>query len=85
LKEIARKYQKLQFAIKKVGRVPCEEVPYVFFPEDAFVRSNERQQMESLAVKLCKMCPVQKLCLDYALAADEGYGVWGGTTAEERR
>jgi hypothetical protein len=85
LTEIAKKYQKLQFAIKAEGRVPCEEVPYVFFPEDAFVRSLERQQMESLAVKLCKMCPVKKLCLDYALAAGENYGVWGGTTAEERR
>jgi hypothetical protein len=59
LTEIAKKYQKLQFAIKAEGNVPCEEVPYVFFPEDAFVRSRERQQMESLAVKLCKMCPVK--------------------------
>ena len=38
----------------------------------------------SLAKRICASCPVQRQCADYALAADERYGVWGGLTAEER-
>jgi hypothetical protein len=36
-----------------------------------------------LAKGLCAACPVQKMCLDYALRVTE-YGVWGGLTARER-
>lgn len=32
---------------------------------------------------LCAACPVSKRCLDYALEYEE-FGVWGGTTPEER-
>lgn len=32
----------------------------------------------------CRRCPVRDLCLTVALAAGEGWGVWGGLTAAER-
>lgn len=32
---------------------------------------------------LCAACPVRKRCRDYALEHEE-FGVWGGTTPEER-
>lgn len=30
-------------------------------------------------------CPVQRQCLEYAIANDERFGVWGGKSAKERR
>lgn len=37
------------------------------------------------AAARCLDCPVLALCDDYALAADERVGVWGGRTERERR
>jgi WhiB family redox-sensing transcriptional regulator len=35
--------------------------------------------------KICASCPVRVDCLLYSLVAGEIYGIWGGTTEEERR
>jgi Transcription factor WhiB len=37
------------------------------------------------AVAGCRRCPAEGACLAYALAADERFGVWGGTLPEDRR
>lgn len=37
------------------------------------------------AVAICQRCPVQAQCLEYALAHDERFGIWGGTTARQRQ
>lgn len=56
---------------------PCGDYP------DEFFADTMRQQKE--AAQVCQLlCPVQTQCLDYALRADERYGVWGGTTERER-
>lgn len=34
--------------------------------------------------EVCNHCPVQDLCLRYAIANDERYGIWGGLTRRER-
>lgn len=34
---------------------------------------------------VCRDCPVRQQCLDYAVRANEQYGVWGGRTPDERR
>lgn len=34
---------------------------------------------------ICKNCPVSVECLEYAMAHDERYGIWGGYTERERR
>jgi WhiB family redox-sensing transcriptional regulator len=49
--------------------------PELFFRDD--VRSQHK------ALSICGQCPVQKLCLSYALDNEE-YGVWGGTTESQR-
>lgn len=36
------------------------------------------------ARSVCGPCPVRSDCLEYALIADERWGVWGGLTAPER-
>lgn len=32
----------------------------------------------------CARCPVQRECLDYAVANEEEWGLWGGLTPKER-
>ncbi|GAB3724328.1 WhiB family transcriptional regulator [Nocardiopsis nanhaiensis] len=36
------------------------------------------------ARQVCGGCPVRQVCLEWALAANEPYGIWGGTTPAER-
>lgn len=37
------------------------------------------------ARKICDLCPVRQLCLDYAVEHRLTHGIWGGTTNEERK
>ncbi|MFJ4654218.1 WhiB family transcriptional regulator [Nocardia sp. NPDC088792] len=37
------------------------------------------------AKRMCLSCNVRDECLQYALANDQRFGVWGGMTARERR
>ncbi|MFC3386870.1 WhiB family transcriptional regulator [Couchioplanes caeruleus subsp. azureus] len=37
------------------------------------------------ARKICGRCPVREACLQYALAHDERFGIWGGLSDRERR
>ena len=50
--------------------------PDIFFSEE--VAHQEE------AISLCAKCPVLELCLNYAIK-NEMYGIWGGTTPEERQ
>lgn len=49
----------------------------IFFPE--------RGESTRAALALCRECPVRKECLEYALAAPERFGIWGGVSERERR
>jgi WhiB family redox-sensing transcriptional regulator len=37
------------------------------------------------AKAICDRCPVQALCLEYALKIRESHGIWGGLNELERR
>lgn len=37
------------------------------------------------ALAICAVCPVREDCLSHALATNERFGVWGGTTEQQRR
>ena len=37
------------------------------------------------AKKICLGCEVRHECLEYALAHDERFGIWGGLSERERR
>jgi WhiB family redox-sensing transcriptional regulator len=59
------------------------EDPDLFFPPEE-ERGRYAALRETLAKRICLRCPVLAECTDYALTADERYGVWGGLTAAER-
>lgn len=59
-----------------------EEDPELFFPEG---ESERYQRQIDAALEVCAICPVVDECLSYALEADQRTGIWGGTTAEQRR
>jgi WhiB family redox-sensing transcriptional regulator len=51
--------------------------PEAFFPEKG---GSTRD-----AKKVCGACNVRAECLEYALANDERFGIWGGLSERERR
>ncbi|MEU2429276.1 MULTISPECIES: WhiB family transcriptional regulator [unclassified Streptomyces] len=55
----------------------CAQVgPEFFFPAPG---SSTRE-----AKQLCRACEGRVACLEYALANDERFGVWGGMSEKER-
>jgi WhiB family transcriptional regulator, redox-sensing transcriptional regulator len=56
--------------------------PDLFFP---ITSSGPALPQIAQAKAVCARCPVRIDCLSYALATGQDAGVWGGTTAEERR
>jgi WhiB family redox-sensing transcriptional regulator len=59
-----------------------DEDSELFFPVSD-VGPGARQTAQAKAV--CARCPVKADCLGYALDNGLDYGVFGGTTADERR
>ena len=55
--------------------------PEVWFP----VRGQGAPQATDRALRICGECPVRDECLQYALETEQLHGVWGGTTARERK
>ena len=59
-------------------RALCAQTdPEAFFPEKG---GSTRE-----AKKICLGCEVRSECLEYALAKDERFGIWGGLSERERR
>jgi WhiB family redox-sensing transcriptional regulator len=56
----------------------------LFFPPEGGP-ARERVRRERAAKQICNNCLVRTRCLAYALRAGEVFGIWGGTTPEERR
>ena len=53
-----------------------------FHPEGE--RGHKRTAREEQAKRVCQQCPVMQRCREYAVAAGDPYGVWGGLSAPER-
>lgn len=59
-------------------RALCAQTdPEAFFPEKG---GSTRE-----AKRICQGCEVKDDCLEYALAHDERFGIWGGLSERERR
>jgi WhiB family transcriptional regulator, redox-sensing transcriptional regulator len=61
----------------QVDALCAQTDPEAFFPEKG---GSTRD-----AKKVCAACNVKQDCLDYALANDERFGIWGGLSERERR
>lgn len=59
-------------------RAACRTIPVeMFFPP--------AEQEGDDAKSVCDGCTVREPCLEFALAAGERFGIWGGLTPQERR
>jgi WhiB family transcriptional regulator, redox-sensing transcriptional regulator len=61
----------------QAGALCAQTDPEAFFPEKG---GSTRE-----AKRICQGCQVRAECLDYALAHDERFGIWGGLSERERR
>ncbi len=56
----------------------CREYPpNTFFPSDSVG--------VSIARRICAVCPMKAICLEYALDNQIEHGIWGGTSERARR
>jgi hypothetical protein len=71
----------LRSGLEEVGTVPCRSA-------DASAWWPDKRELDSAvthgAINACRKCPLQRGCAEYALVADERFGVWGATLPEER-
>ena len=64
-------------------RSACTDVDTnLFFPVGL---TGDAIDQTNLAKAICRECPVQTQCLEFALRTTQDYGVWGGRTEDERR
>lgn len=52
--------------------------PDLWFPEKESSKEGNR------AISICRTCPVQLKCLEYAIRNDIRYGIWGAIKTSER-
>lgn len=90
--EVAQKYFSLLNAT--TGAEPCAQPEFLANPKifvgdiraDLYIANwaSSNHVSKATAEKLCKDCPVYDLCRDYAVSAQEPYGIWGGTRPVDR-
>jgi WhiB family transcriptional regulator, redox-sensing transcriptional regulator len=56
--------------------------PDLFFPAST---AGPAERQVARAKKICAGCAVRQQCLEFALDQGLAYGIWGGTTPEDRR
>lgn len=65
------------------GGAACRDTaPDLFFPVGT--TGTALTQIEA-AKSVCRSCPAQEPCLEFALSTNQDSGVWGATSEEERR
>jgi WhiB family redox-sensing transcriptional regulator len=58
------------------------EQPELFFPVGT---TGPALAQTAVAKQVCRRCPVLTECLAWALTTGQDFGVWGGTSEDERR
>ncbi len=51
---------------------PCRQWP------DAWAEDDGNPTVREYAMRWCRTCPIMAECFDYAVGANEEYGIWGG-------
>lgn len=64
---------------REMGEAPCTFRPEAFFADIENVGDIQA------AKKLCQTCPVMMQCAEHAIRFNIPDGVWGGTSAGERK
>lgn len=65
------------------ARAHCANTyPDAFFPDS---KAGFYSGDGLTALQLCRACPVQQQCLEFALSTNQEFGIWGGTSEEQRR
>lgn len=85
--EIRAKY--LAFVRSLTGQEPCVNNSIIYTPSNTksdFYTSEwaSSNLTKEEAQALCAPCPLIEMCRDYAVAAKEPYGIWGGTRRIDR-
>lgn len=79
--KVEKAYLLLAGRIRETHTPECMETdPDAFFPEQGGGLNSDIKS----AKKICQRCPAKVECLNYALEANEQYGIWGGLTTTER-
>ena len=61
----------------------CRDLdPNLFFPVGV---TGAAVDQIAAAKGICSGCPVRSECLDFAITTNQEFGVWGGTSEDERR
>jgi hypothetical protein len=95
-KKIQNLYLELSNAVADLTDPPlCSEPVYRdwFFPEGFIPQKGvssasylaQQKAMQLSAVRICLSCPIKALCAEYAIVAQEQFGIWGATTPENRK
>ena len=67
---------------RHLGACGPEDLHVFFGPEQE--TTGEREEREDKAKLICRGCPVKWHCGQYAVAAPEKWGTWGGIGEAER-
>lgn len=70
-------WHRLHAELTLAGETPCAGAG-----RDQWTGTKRQQRA---AADACMSCPALRACAEYADAADEQHGVWGGYTARERQ
>ena len=85
-KTVASKLASLDAEARWQDIAACKGMdPTIFFGPEHAESVKEKRDREDSAKAVCHTCPVREECLEYALDAREGYGIWGGLTELERK
>ena len=90
--DIAHKYYSLVRQI--TGDEPCSQPEFLENPKefegdvvaDSYTGNwtSSNNVSKKTAEKLCSGCPLLEQCREYAMEAQEPYGIWGGTRPKDR-
>lgn len=93
-KKIQEAYLRLSNAIADMEKEPqCADPAYIdmFFVESPIGIQSVAQMQRQLRINeidaklICDFCKVKTLCAEYAILAQEPWGIWGATTPAERK
>lgn len=90
--QISQKYYSLLGAM--TGEEPCSQPEFLDNPKtfvgdivaDSYTGNwaSSSNVSAKTAEKLCAGCPLLEQCREYAMEAQEPYGIWGGTRPKDR-